>query len=122
MMHVGMDIDDKAQLFNEIYQVLQPGALFGVYYVMRYKDAELKDLVPWATDNGTSKLATPEQYKQALSYDGFEVSKENNRRDFALDFFKQLRAITEANGGPPPLGLHTSMDAGKNCRQNKKHD
>jgi len=111
MMHVGMNIDDKAQLFNEIYRVLQPGASFGVYDVMQIKDGELKYPVPWATDNGTSKLATTEQYKQALSDAGFEVSKENNRRDFALDFFKQLREKTEANGGPPPLGLHTLMQA-----------
>jgi ubiquinone/menaquinone biosynthesis C-methylase UbiE len=111
MMHVGMNIDDKAQLFNEIYRVLQPGASFGVYDVMQIKDGELKYPVPWATDYGTSKLATPEQYKQALSNAGFEVSKENNRRDFALDFFKQLRVKTEANGGPPPLGLHTLMQA-----------
>jgi len=111
MMHVGMNIDDKAQLFNEIYRVLQPGASFGVYDVMQIKDGELKYPVPWATDKGTSKLATPEQYKQALSDAGFMVSKENNRRDFALDFFKQLRAKTEANGGPPPLGLHTLMQA-----------
>jgi len=40
---------------------------------------------------------------------GFKVSKENNRRDFALEFFKQLRVKAEANGGPPPLGLHTLM-------------
>lgn len=40
---------------------------------------------------------------------GFEVAKEKNRRDFALDFFKQLRAKTEASGGPPPPGLHTLM-------------
>jgi ubiquinone/menaquinone biosynthesis C-methylase UbiE len=30
-MHVGMNIDDKVQLFNEIYRVLRPGASFGVY-------------------------------------------------------------------------------------------
>ena len=109
MMHVGMNIDDKAQLFNEIYRVLRPGALFGVYDVMRDKDGELTYPVPWATDNSTSNLSTPELYMQALCDAGFEVSTENNRRDFALDFFKQLRAKTEASGGPPALGLHTLM-------------
>lgn len=44
---------------------------------------------------------------KALIVAGFEVSKVNNRRDFALDFFKQMRARAEANSGPPPLGLHT---------------
>ena len=44
-----------------------------------------------------------------MSEAGFVVSGENNRRDFALNFFKQMRAKNEANGGPPPLGLHTLM-------------
>jgi len=109
MMHVGMNIDDKAQLFSEIHRVLRPGAVFGVYDVMRNKDGELTYPVPWATDNSTCQLSTPEQYQQALSDAGFEVSSERNRREFALDFFKRLRAKTEANGGPPPLGLHTLM-------------
>ena len=29
--------------------------------------------------------------------------------DFALEFFKAMRAATEAAGGLPPLGLHTLM-------------
>ena len=46
---------------------------------------------------------------ERFSRHAFEISNETNRRDFALDFFKQLRAKTEASGGPPPLGLHTLM-------------
>jgi ubiquinone/menaquinone biosynthesis C-methylase UbiE len=109
MMHVGMNIDSKAELFTEIHRVLRPQTSFGVYDVMRNNDGELTYPVPWATDSSMSKLSTPEQYEKALSDAGFEILKINNRRDFALDFFKQLRAKTEARGGPPPLGLHTLM-------------
>jgi ubiquinone/menaquinone biosynthesis C-methylase UbiE len=109
MLHVGMNIENKASLFSEIYRVLKPGSSFGVYDIMRQKDGELIYPVPWATESSTSKLSTPAEYKQALSDAGFNVTKENNRRDFALEFFKQLRAKTEANGGPAPLGLHTLM-------------
>lgn len=109
MLHVGMNIDDKATLFSEIFRVLKTGSSFGVYDVMRQKDGELIYPVPWATENSTSKLSTPVQYKEALSDAGFEVSKENNRRDFALEFFRQIRAKTEANGDPLPLGLHILM-------------
>jgi SAM-dependent methyltransferase len=109
MMHVGMNIEDKAQLFTEIYRVLRPGSNFGVYDVMRQNGGELVYPVPWATDSSTSSLATPDKYKEALADAGFEITNERNRRDFALDFFKQLRAKTEASGGPPPLGLHTLM-------------
>lgn len=109
MLHVGMNIADKELLFSEIYRVLKTGAFFGVYDVMRQKDGELSYPVPWATESSTSKLSTPDEYKRALSVAGFEVSRENNRRDFSLEFFKNLRAKIEANGGPPPLGLHTLM-------------
>jgi ubiquinone/menaquinone biosynthesis C-methylase UbiE len=109
MLHVGMNIEDKAVLFTEIYRVLRPGATFGVYDIMRQNGGQLTFPVPWATDKSTNKLATPDQYKLALSDAGFEVSSENNRSEFALEFFKQMRAKTEANGGAGPLGLHTLM-------------
>ncbi len=109
MMHVGMNIADKAGLFAEIFRVLRPGAAFCVYDVMRNEECNLTYPVPWATEPSTSALATPDHYKQALKGTGFDISHETNRRDFALDFFRQLRAKTKAAGGPPPLGLHTLM-------------
>lgn len=109
MLHVGMNIDDKVSLFAEIFRVLKPGSTFGVYDIMRQNEGALTYPVPWATEVSTSKLSTPAQYKQAISDAGFEISNENNRRDFSLEFFKQLREKTEANGAPPPLGLHTLM-------------
>lgn len=127
MLHVGMNIGDKASLFAEIFRVLKPGSSFGVYDIMRQKDGELIYPVPWATESSTSKLSTPDQYKQALGDAGFKVSKQNDRRDFSLEFFKQQRAKTEANGGPPPLGLHTLMQEStakkiKNMVDNIKND
>jgi len=109
MLHVGMNIADKVALFSQIFRVLKPGASLGVYDIMRQTDGELTYPVPWASSRETSKLATPEQYIQALNNAGFEVSSQLSRREFALDFFKQLREKNEANGGPPPLGLHTLM-------------
>lgn len=109
MLHVGMNIKDKVSLFSEIYRVLKPGASLGVYDIMREKEGELNYPVPWATKSSTSQLSTPEQYKLALTDAGFEISKQNNRRAFALDFFKELASKTQAHGGPPPLGLHVLM-------------
>jgi ubiquinone/menaquinone biosynthesis C-methylase UbiE len=109
MLHVGMNIDDKAQLFTEVYRVLRPGAYFGVYDVMQMSAGALTYPVPWATESSTSKLATPDQYRQALVRSKFKTSDANPRRDFAIKFFRQLRSRTESNGGPDPLGLHTLM-------------
>ena len=51
MMHVGMNIEDKANLFSEIFRVLRHGALFAVYDVMRIGDGGLTYPVPWATSS-----------------------------------------------------------------------
>jgi len=109
MFHVGMNIKDKGKLFAEVYRVLRHGTSFGVYDIMQTGAGEATYPTTWASDSSTSSLASPEQYKEALSAAGFEIVAENNRRDFGLEFFKQVKAKTEANGGPPPLGLHTLM-------------
>ena len=109
MIHVGMNIADKAALFLEIHRVLKAGAAFGLYDVMGQDDGVLTYPVPWASDRATSKISSVTHYVECLTSAGFEVSNENIRRDFALDFFKQQRAKTQSAGGPPPLGLHTLM-------------
>lgn len=112
MLHVGMNIENKAELFKEVSRVLRPGSCFGVYDVMRLKDGELSYPVPWASEPDTCKLDGPEQYREALHQAGFKTTKENIRADFAIEFFQQMRAAIEEAGGPPPLGLHTLMQAG----------
>jgi ubiquinone/menaquinone biosynthesis C-methylase UbiE len=109
MLHVGMNIEDKARLCKEVGRVLQPGALFGIYDVMKTGDGEITFPAPWATTAASSAVASPEQYRSALQAAGFTVIAELNRRDFAVAFFDQLRARTMAAGGPPPLGLHVLM-------------
>ena len=109
MLHVAMNIDDKAKLCSEVSRVLRSKALFGIYDVMRVGDGDLTYPVPWATTATSSAIAKPAQYREALQAAGFSVVAERNRRDFALASFDQLRAKTAAAGGPPPLGLHILM-------------
>ncbi len=109
MLHVGMNVDDKARLCSEVSRVLRPNSLFGTYDVMRTGDGELTYPVPWATTSASSSVAKPAQYREALERAGFDVIAERNRRDFALAFFDRLRARAAAAGGPPPLGLHILM-------------
>jgi len=109
MLHVGMNIADKAKLFSEVSRVLQPGSLFGIYDVMQTGEGALTFPVPWAATAETSAVAEPENYKALLEAAGFTIVNERNRRDFALAFFDQLRAATQAAGGPAPLGLHVLM-------------
>ena len=109
MMHVGMNIQDKQTLIAEVSRVLKPGAKFGIYDIMKTNDDELMYPVPWANTSETSWLASPEAYRAAFEGNEFTVLEENNRRAFAMEFFKKMKAAGDAADGPPPLGLHVLM-------------
>jgi ubiquinone/menaquinone biosynthesis C-methylase UbiE len=109
MLHVGMNIEDKEKLAQEVARGLRPGSRFGIYDVMRTGPGDLAYPVPWAAMAELSAVAEPDEYRSALQAAGFAVTAECNRRDFALAFFTELRAKTAAAGGLPPLGLHLLM-------------
>ena len=71
MLHVGMNIEDKAKLFQEIYRVLCPGASFGIYDVMRKEEGKVAYPVPWTDNSRTCSLASSGQYRRALRDAGF---------------------------------------------------
>ncbi len=113
MLHVGMNIADKAALFRGVRRVLKPGGFFAIYDVMA-EDGGAEDgggdlayPVPWATTAATSFVEPAASYKARLADSGFVVTHERNRRDLAMEFFARLRAA--AASGPPPLGLHLVM-------------
>jgi SAM-dependent methyltransferase len=108
MLHVGMNIADKARLMAEVARVLKPGALFGIYDVMREGAGDLTFPLPWASDPAYSFVESADRYRACLADAGFTVERERNRRDFAIEFFRQMLARW-AQGGPPPLGLHILM-------------
>jgi len=108
MLHVGMNIGDKAMLFAQVKRVLRPGATFGIYDVMRIGPGDLAFPVPWALTPATSFVAADADYRRLLRDAGFAVQKERERRAFAIEFFKKIQARV-AESGPPPLGLHIVM-------------
>jgi len=99
---------------KEISRVLKPGGLFGIYDIMRTGEGEVIYPVPWASNERSSSLSSPETYRQALVEAGFKVVSEVNRVTFALGFFEQVKAATAKSNTPPPLGLHLLM--GHNAR------
>lgn len=118
MLHVGMNIEDKARLFGEVRRVLAPSGLFGIYDVMRLAAGELSYPVPWASGPDSSFVADAASYRRLLEGEGFQVVNERSRRDFALEVFAQLRARGAA-AEPGPLGLHIVM--GANAAQKVKN-
>jgi ubiquinone/menaquinone biosynthesis C-methylase UbiE len=108
LIHVGMNIADKAKLFENVRRVLKPGALFGVYEVMRAGAGEIPYPMPWAETSETSFVEAPETYRRLLIAAGFEVEREENRREFVLKLAGEMREKAAIHGAPP-LNLHILM-------------
>lgn len=109
MMHVGMNIADKAALFGEVRRVLEPGGFFAIYDVMRVGDGEPAWPLPWASGPATSFVAAPDDYVRLLGEAGFEPGAPVSRRDAALAGLQAMAERTAMAGGPPPLGLQIVM-------------
>jgi ubiquinone/menaquinone biosynthesis C-methylase UbiE len=112
MLHVGMNISAKADVFREVARVLKPGAVFGIFDMMRESEGDLKFPVPWAPAPEMSFVETPAIYTELLRAAGSAIEKQRSRRDFALSFFTRMREAAlaaAASGGPPPFGLSIIM-------------
>ncbi|WP_422000358.1 class I SAM-dependent methyltransferase [Reyranella sp.] len=110
MLHVGMNIADKPAVFAEVRRVLKPGAVFAIYDVMREADGDFRYPVPWASGPDANFIDTADAYRRALAAAGFTVGAVRSRRDFALEFFRQMRERL-AQGGTPAPGLQIVMGA-----------
>jgi SAM-dependent methyltransferase len=109
LLHVGMNIADKQPLFASIRRVLKPEAVFGIYDVMRDSDGELSFPLPWAAGPETSFVESVATYRALLNAAGFEVQKIRARREFAIEFFRRMRAWARQGDGQPVLGLNILM-------------
>ncbi|MGE0120786.1 MAG: class I SAM-dependent methyltransferase [Dongiaceae bacterium] len=105
MLHVGMNIGDKATLFAQVKRMLKPDGFFGIYDVMRTGPGDILYPVPWASTGATSFVADDATYRRLLTEAGFKVVNERERRAYALEFFARTKARI-AETGVPPLGTH----------------
>jgi len=108
MIHVGMNIADKASVFLEVSRVLKPGARFAIFDIMRAAPEPFSFPVPWALSAENSFVADAKAYLGALQSAGFTVKHERSRRQFAIEFTQEVMART-AKSGSPALGLHLLM-------------
>lgn len=92
LIHVGMNIADKATVFAEVRRVLEPGGRFAVYEQMRIGEGDLVYPLPWAEDEASSFVETRDRYAELLEGAGFVVEHEEDR------------TAANAAAGPPPPG------------------
>ena len=109
MMHVGMNIVDKRSLFMEVFKVLKPDGIFGIYDVMQIGSGEMQYPAPWAASKNTSSLASPQDYQTGLKEAGFNILATRERGDFAIEFFENMKRRMAETNADPALGLHVLM-------------
>ena len=108
MIHVGMNIADKAGVFREVRRVLKPGGIFAIFDILRTRNDKMAYPVPWATSDETSFVADVSSYRDALQKAGFRVERERNRKAFAIEFIERSIARS-AQSGQPALSLQLLM-------------
>ena len=111
LLHVGMNIPDKQQVFTEAFRVLRAGGTFAVYDVMRMNEEPIEFPVPWATKQDQSFVETPDTYRRAAEETGFKITSERDRGDFAREYYRLL-ADKVSSGGPPPFSTALTMGEG----------
>ena len=112
LLHVGMNISDKARLFSEVRRVVKTGGLFAVYDVMRTSIGDLPYPMPWATSAETSFVETSTYYREILTAAKFEIVAEHDRRELAMRVAKEARERAAASPTPPlSLGMILGPDS-----------
>ncbi|MBI1384055.1 MAG: methyltransferase domain-containing protein [Rhizobiales bacterium] len=114
-MHVAMNVPDRARFYSELARVVRPGGPLCVFDVMKGPGPGMRYPVPWAETEATSFLFSRNETVALLAAAGFRLASENNMRDFAIGFFREVFAKAAAADGPPPLGLH--LLTGANARE-----
>jgi len=109
MIHVGMNIQDKAGVFREVARVLKQGGRFAIFDIMRSGNEALEFPLPWASSTATSFVVTPEEYRRTLEAASFRIEHQRNRRHFAVEFMEKRKAAIAASGSAPVLGVQLLM-------------
>jgi MPBQ/MSBQ methyltransferase len=111
LVHVGMNIADKAAVFAEVRRVLVPGGIFGLFEQMQTGDGTPTYPLPWADDPRTSFLVSPEGYADLLGHAGFEVRLTENRT-----------SATTPQGPPPATALSPATVFGPGFSERLAHN
>jgi ubiquinone/menaquinone biosynthesis C-methylase UbiE len=106
--HVAMNIADKGALYREIARVLKPGGRFGIYDLLQGLGGGVHFPVPWAKDQSTSFLATPDDMRKLLVDAGFQITVWNDTSEKGKEWFKAMdKRLNEK--GPPALSFQVLM-------------
>jgi SAM-dependent methyltransferase len=96
LLHVGMNIADKATMATEFARVLRPGGTLVLYDIMRVGDGSIDFPMPWSSVSDSSFVERPDVYVEALIAAGFDVGEPESQTELVLD------VLASGAGRPPP--------------------
>ncbi len=102
----GMNIEDKAKLYQEAYRVLALGGRLVFQEVLRGPVTPLHFPVPWAREASLNFLREPGEVRALLAKVGF---REMVWHDVTAQYLPEYRKAAARNADPdtlPPMGLH----------------
>lgn len=103
--HVAMNIQNKNQLYSEIFRVLKPRGQFAFYDVVAGVGSVYFP-VPWSDGPETSFLLTPDAMRSVLIERGFKVLSWIDRTEEGVAWFSDFQKKQSQNvGATPKLGL-----------------
>ena len=102
------NIVNREKLYFEIYRVLKPGGLLGIFDIFA-GDLPIHFPVPWAYDESTSALLSQENTDHALEKAGLRVIRRHDVTDRGLQWFSTQTDMALRHGGPPALGFHVLL-------------
>ncbi|MCP4630795.1 MAG: methyltransferase domain-containing protein [bacterium] len=103
--HAAMNINDKTQLYFEMFRVLKPGGHLAIYDVMAGPGGEVYFPVPWARDSSISFLATEDELRRYLEAAGFRIMSWRDTTETGLAWFAAKSAKIKKQGRPV-VGYH----------------
>lgn len=107
--HVAMNIENRPQLYSEIYRVLKPGGKFGIHDIIAGNGEPLHFPVPWARIPEISFLLTEAEMRNELNRSGFQEVSWIDATDATIAWFDERRASVPSPGGAVPFGLNVLL-------------